>query len=200
MEEREFELCIEAMQSGDKQGLWRVYEAYARYIYSIVYGILGNRENAEDVTSEFFIKLWEKADHYKPGNGHKGYLATMARNMAIDYLRKYKKEELTAVVHDIGSDAASDEERGMESGLQKDIQASGQTTATSVEQEVVGQMNLQEILQILKPGERKIVDMKVLGELTFKEIAQILSLPMGTVTWQYQNAMKKLRRCGYEEL
>lgn len=200
MDEREFELCIQAMCNGDKQGLRRVYEAYAKYIYSIVYGVLGNKENAEDVTSDFFIKLWEKSEQYKQGNGHKGYLATMARNMSIDYLRKYKKEELTAIVHDIGSDAQMDDDSSMEDGKRSAIQSKQNELAVGVEQEVVGQLSIQEMLQILKPSERKIVDMKVLGELTFKEIAQILGIPMGTVTWQYQNAIKKLRRCGYEQV
>ena len=99
MSEEQFEKCIQAMVQGDKQGLRQVYESYVGYIYTIVYGILGNKEHAEDVTSEFFIRLWEKADYYKSGNGHKGYLAAMARNMAIDYLRKYRREELTSAVH-----------------------------------------------------------------------------------------------------
>ena len=81
MGEELFEKCMEDMVSGDKQGLRMIYEAYAGYVYMIVYGILGNKENAEDVTSEFFIRLWEKAGQYRPGNGHKGYLAAMARNM-----------------------------------------------------------------------------------------------------------------------
>lgn len=197
MDEREFEHCMEAMQKGDKQGLRQVYEAYARYIYAIVYGILGNRANAEDVTSEFFIKLWEKADYYKSGGGHKGYLATMARNMSIDYLRKYKKEELTAVLQDMQTEWEEQQENGKSGhALNRKI---SQIQNQSVENEVIGKMNLQEILQILKPGERRIIDMKVLGGLTFKEIAKILSVPMGTVTWQYQNAIRKLRRCGYEE-
>ena len=68
-----------------------------------------------------------------------------------------------------------------------------------MESEVIGNLALEEVLLLLKPGERQIVDMKVLGGLTFKEIAKLLSLPMGTVSWKYQNAMKKLRRCGYEE-
>lgn len=195
MDEREFECCIVAMQQGDKQGLRRVYEAYARYIYTIVYGILSNKENAEDVTSEFFIKLWEKADYYKPGSGHKGYLATMARNMAIDYLRKYKKEELTAAVHEI-ENSSEEAEENVTVALKRKV---SETQGDGVENEVIGKMTLQEILELLKPGERRVVDMKVLGGLTFKEIAGMLSLPMGTVTWQYQNAMKKLRRCGYEE-
>ena len=59
-----FEKCIKDMANGDKQGLRMVYEAYAGYIYTVVYGILGSRENAEDVTSEFFIRLWERAGQY----------------------------------------------------------------------------------------------------------------------------------------
>ena len=43
-----------------------------------------------------------------------------------------------------------------------------------------------------------VVDMKVLGEMSFREISETLHIPMGTVTWRYQNAIKKLRRCGYE--
>lgn len=59
-------------------------------------------------------------------------------------------------------------------------------------------MTVKEALETLKPAERQIVSLKVLGELTFKEIAQCMKIPMGTVTWKYQNAIKKLRRCGYE--
>lgn len=194
MNEAQFEKCIEEMVRGEKQGLRQVYEAYAGYIYTIVYGILRNKENAEDVTSDFFIRLWEKADYYKPGGGHhRGYLAAMARNMAVDYLRKYKREELTAAVHDL---ACEEEWQGIP-GVNRDGQVNPKTAG--VEEEVIGTMALEEALLLLKPGERRIVDLKVLGELTFKEIAQLLSLPMGTVTWQYQNAMKKLRRCGYGE-
>lgn len=173
MSDKQFEKCIKQMVQGDKQGLRQIYEAYVNYIYTIVYGILGNKENAEDVASEFFIKLWEKADYYKAGSGHRGYLATMARNMAIDYLRKHKKEELTDEVQEMSS-------------------------TESVEDEVIGELALEEALKHLKQDEKEIVDMKVLGGLTFKEIAGILSKPIGTVTWKYQNAIKKLRRCGYE--
>lgn len=197
MDDRQFEECIKAMVQGDKQGLRQIYEAYVGYVYTITYGILGNKENAEDVTSEFFIKLWEKADYYKGGEGHKGhkgYLASMARNMSIDYLRKYKREELTAAVHDM-----ENEESGRQKYAGRREKKLREDKAVSVEQKVIEEMTIEEALMKLKQGERQIVDMKVLGGLTFKEIAETLMLPMGTVTWKYQNAMKKLRRCGYEE-
>jgi len=50
----------------------------------------------------------------------------------------------------------------------------------------------------IKETEREIVHLKVIGEMTFQEIANLLNQPLGTVTWRYQEAIKKLRRCGYE--
>ena len=59
---------MERMKMGDKNALHEIYEAYIGYIYSIVLQVVGNREDAEDVTSEFFIKLWRLADTYQSGN------------------------------------------------------------------------------------------------------------------------------------
>ena len=104
------------------------------------------------------------------------------------------------------SDGTSQEE-GTGSMPVSDVQAgSGIPAADSgmnqaarpVEEEVIGNMALQEALATLKDGERQIVNMKVLGDMTFREIAETLQMPMGTVTWKYQNAIGKLRRCGYE--
>lgn len=189
MNEQQFENAVARMVQGDKTGLKEIYENYVGYIYRIIYEVLQNKENAEDVTSEFFIRLWDKAEQFKPGNGHKGYLATMARNMAVDFLRKYKKEELTALLQDLGEEP---EEKERES------RALPEDKESKVEQQVVDSMTIKQALETLKPSERQIVSLKVLGEMTFKEIAAAMDIPMGTVTWKYQNAIKKLRRCGYE--
>lgn len=175
MSEEQFENCMRLIKQGDKGALKEIYENYLAYIYSIIYRVLENKENAEDVTSEFFIKLWDIADKYQFGGLHKGWLATIARNMALDFIRKRKHEQLTDEVME---------------------QADHETSA--VEAKVVGELTIQKALDTLNHEEREVVNMKVMGDLTFKQIAQILQLPMGTVTWRYQNAIKKLRRCGYE--
>jgi len=64
---------------------------------------------------------------------------------------------------------------------------------------VIENISLREALDKLKEGERQVVSMKILSEMTFQEISEALGIPMGTVTWRYQAAIKKLRRCGYEE-
>ena len=175
MTQEEFNECMEKMKSGDKDGLRRIYEAYLSYIYTIVYGIVNNRENAEDLTSEFFIKLWDISDHYvAQQNGHKAYLATVARNLTLDFLRKNKREVLTEEIPET-----------------EDLHS-------STEEEVISDMGLKEARASLKESERQVVSMKILSEMTFQEIADALQTPLGTVTWRYKNALEKLRRYGYE--
>ena len=177
MEETQFSECMVRIKSGDKEALHDIYQAYIGYIYSVVLGVVQNKEDAEDVTSEFFIKLWRLADTYQGGNGHKAWLATIARNMAIDLIRKNKKVVLTEDFPETMAENATNE---------------------CIEDEVISVMSLKDALDTLKPNEREVINLKIMGELTFQEIANVLKTPIGTITWRYQNALKKLRRCGYE--
>ena len=186
--EERFAECMRAIADGDRDALKEIYEEYLPYLYTIVLGVVQQRETAEDVTSDVFIRIWNSAAKFQPGSGHKGWLATIARNMAIDELRKHKREVLMG-------GGGGDEEN--DSGGIEDF-SEQETPSEGVEDEVVEQLSIMEALDRLKPEEREIVDMKVLSEMTFKEISEILQIPMGTVTWRYQAAIKKLRRYGYE--
>ncbi|MCH5249957.1 MAG: sigma-70 family RNA polymerase sigma factor [Lachnospiraceae bacterium] len=183
MTDQAFESAMFRIRQGDKQALQEIYEAYIGLIYAIILDVLRNKESAEDVTSDFFIKLWDKADYYKSGGGHKAWMSAIARNMAIDYLRKYRKEEATELLDDIESE-----------------EFSGKTVEhdSPVEREVIADVSIKEALSGLKEKERQIINMKILGEMTFQEIAEVLNIPLGTVTWRYRNAVNKLRRYGYE--
>ena len=88
MKEQLFNENIKRICRNDKEGLRQIYEDYCPMVYSAVWEVLCNRQDAEDVTSEFFIRLWDIADTYRPGKGHRAWLLTIAHNMAIDYLRK----------------------------------------------------------------------------------------------------------------
>ena len=178
MNNREFDRCMRRMQKGDKTGLKEIYEAYISYIYAVIRGVVKNKENAEDLTAEFFIKLWNMADQYKAGSGHKTWMTVIARNMAIDFMRKAGREQLTEEVPEASAaDAASG-------------------TVGSMENDVVGRMNFRDTVEKLPETERQIMTMKLAGQMTFKEIAEVLGIPMGTVTWKYQNSLEKLRRVG----
>lgn len=176
MREQEFEACIQRIRSGDKEGLREIYEAYAGLIYTVVYELAGQREDAQDLTSDFFIRLWEKADSYRPGGPHKGWMVTIARNMAVDYLRKRKREQ-----------QAADQNQGTE--------AEGWYGADrGFAEELVGELAMQQAMAMLKPAQRQILDLKIIGEMTFQEIADALGKPLGTVAWQYRQGIRQLKR------
>lgn len=168
MEEITFEACIRQIQKGEKEGLKQIYQAYVGLIYSVVYDMTGQREDAQDITMDVFIRLWERADTYRFGGKHKAWLITIARNMTIDFLRKHKRELPVEEVP---------EGEGEDMSL-----------------EVVGNLSFREAMEQLKPGEREVMDLKILGGFTFQEISKVLKKPMGTVTWLYRQGLNKLRR------
>ncbi|MCI9409859.1 MAG: sigma-70 family RNA polymerase sigma factor [Oscillospiraceae bacterium] len=176
MTDRQFERRITLIQQGDKQGLKEIYEEYGKTIYQCVYQILRSSHDAEDITSEFFLKLWRVADTYCFGGKHKRWLVTIARNMALDFLKKQKREQLL-----LDGDT-----------VEKTVPEPADNVST--EDTVTGRMSVAEALNALDESEREIVNMHILAELTFREIAAIVEKPIGTVTWKYRNAVTKLQK------
>lgn len=189
MTEKQFEEACCRIRQGDKDGLKDIYQAYLTYIFSIIYRILQNRENAEDVTADFFIKLWNLAEQYCPGKGHKTWITTIARNMAIDYIRAHKREMLLDEIPDIA---------GMNEEVVSSSSISHGRVDSTMEHEIVGNLSMEQALATLKDCEKQIINMKIIGDMTFQDISDSLGIPLGTITWRYQNALQKLRRCGYE--
>lgn len=177
MTQNEFENCICRIRSGDKSGLKDIYDEYLGYVYSIIYGVVNQRENAEDITQEFFVKIYTMAPTMDLKDSHKSFFATIAKNMAIDFIRKNNRMSL---VEDFA-----------EEGLEP-------VASEKVEETVVADMTVTEALNSLPEKEKVIISMKILSEMTFQEISDALGIPLGTVTWRYQEALKKLRRLGYE--
>ncbi|MDE6024140.1 MAG: RNA polymerase sigma factor [Lachnospiraceae bacterium] len=179
MTNEEFESALDLVVKGNKEGLKIIYDAYIRLIYAVVIDTVGHREDAEDITSEFFIKLIRVAGSFKKGSPHKAWLVTIAKNMAIDAIRKNKRE---IPVEQAEADYSSVEHD------------------SPVESQTVLAEDMRKAMSKLSQKEREIIDMKLLGELKFREIAMVTKQPMGTVTWLYNQGIKKLRRClsGYE--
>ncbi len=200
MDQERFDACMQKICRGDREGLREIYDAYMTYVFSVIYQVVGNQADAEDITADFFIKLWTNSDKYIKGSAHKAYIATIARNMAIDFLRKHKKEVL---VSDFSGEFNDDPDAGATDNVtvadtSPQVGDGTLTTESSVEKEVIENISLKEAFSRLKPKEREVINLKIMADMTFKEIASVTNTPMGTVTWLYNQALKKLRRCGYE--
>lgn len=178
MTDSRFESCILLIRQGDKGGLKEIYTEYCRVIYSVMLSVVKNQSDAEDLTSDFFLRLWEKlSDTYKSGGGHKRWLTVCARNMAADFLRKQGRTELTI-------DKPQDED--------DNLPHTEPVSADNTEETVLGNLTIREALEKLRDDEREIVNLKIYVGLTFKEIAKVIKMPLGTVTWKYRSAINKL--------
>ena len=179
MENQAFDSCMDRIRKGEKDALHEIYEAYAGSLFHYIQGIVGNCQDAEDLTSELFIRIWREAGSYRPGGGHKRWLYTVAHNMAVDFLRSGRRE--------IPNDPLA---AGMPAGEEP--------AADDPADQVVERLSIQEALARLKDAEREIIHLKVIAGLTFAQISDFLQVPLGTITWRYRQGILKLRRCGYE--
>ncbi|MBR2259543.1 MAG: RNA polymerase sigma factor [Blautia sp.] len=179
MDNMQFASCMERMRQGDREALKAIYDAYAPYLYHLILGIVLSKEDAEDLTSECFLKIWQMAGRFDSEKSHKAWICVMARNLAFDFLRRRRREIPSGDSQELSLERPEFQDEG---GYE----------------EVLSNISIEDALSRLSASEREIVHLKVVGELTFREISDILNVPMGTVTWRYRQAVGKLRRCGYE--
>ena len=176
MTENNFVGYLSQLCGGDMQGLRQIYEEYCPMIYSSVLQICKSPHLAEDITSEFFLRLKKAAAVYRKGLGHKKWLLISARNLAVDFIRRQSRE--------IPSSGGEQEEDAF-----SDIADSADT-----EEKVSSDISVRQMLEALNDNQREIVHLKIYCGLTFSEISDVLQIPLGTVTWRYQSAVKKLRK------
>src|SRR5579871_4015498 len=86
--------AVTAVKSGDQGAMAELYDRYSSVVYAVALRVLGNTMAAEDVLQEVFLQLWRNPNAFDPERGRlASWLAVIARNRAIDALRKRPQEE-----------------------------------------------------------------------------------------------------------
>jgi RNA polymerase sigma-70 factor (ECF subfamily) len=167
MDRKEFDKCFALMLTGDKEAFTTVYNEMKNPVFTIINRIVNNSFESEDIMQELFLRLLSKGNEYKVKNS-RAYLFMMARNMAIDSLRKYHPEYL-------------DEEMTDSENSQFDDRV---CLTTSIEEAIL-QLTIKE---------REVITLHINAEMKFKDIAANLDEPLSTITSRYNSAIKKLRK------
>jgi len=170
MLDSEMEQLVIEISKGDKNALEKLYEAYRHVVFSLARSILSSHSAAEDVAQDVFLKIWASAHTYRIGANPKAWIMGITRNAAIDAIRKTKNE------------MSSDEV------FETDVQSK-----TSLEETVVKSITLTDALNSLEYDEREIVILRSLAGLTVNEVSKITQMPLNTVYWKYNRAIKSLR-------
>ena len=167
MTNERFARLMAGLLAGDRSALREVYEAYAGLVYALALSVTGRREDAEDVTSEVFLRLCDKAGSYRPGGPHKAWLMTVTHHLAVDWIRLRER----SFPESVGEPPA----------------------AESTEETVCRRLYVRSVLEPLRPEERQVVLLHVMADITLAAVSRLLDKPLGTVAWLYRSAMKKLR-------
>ncbi|MFM2429101.1 MAG: hypothetical protein RLZZ511_314 [Cyanobacteriota bacterium] len=165
------------IQAQQVKALDLLYDRYSKLVYSTAVQLLNNIEEAEEVTQETFLRLWERSEIYQPNRGSlSGFLITMARSRALDRLRSRQARHQKIQRIQTFIDPVSNYNPPLE--------------FVTVEER---SNFVREALQQLSPTDRQLLETAYYEGLSQSEIAQRDGIPLGTVKSRARQALKRLR-------
>jgi len=177
---------IRQIAAGDADALQQLFQRYERLVFSLALRIVDETTVAEEVTLDVFLRVWQKADHYRAEKAQvKTWLMRITRNIAIDHLRRNSRRGLHTQVD--WADSAHRE-------LLPVAPSSEETASANIRQESVVRA-----VSSLPDNQQTALSMAYFKGYSHREIAQILNEPVGTVKTRIRLAMKKLRHLLHDE-
>lgn len=172
---------IERIRQGDQPALDLLYKRYSSPIYSLVWKILQNSEEAEDVALDVFWQVWRQADRYDPARGTPpAWIFTLARSRAIDRLRsRARREDRTISIDDPNLHFDPLDENASPDQIVSFRQSRDAVRAA---------------MEKLSAVQREAIELAFLKGMTHVEIAERLGQPLGTVKTRIRQGLIRLRK------
>jgi RNA polymerase sigma-70 factor, ECF subfamily len=173
---------MRAMSGGDAAALESLYQRHAGAVFALCLRVVHERPIAEELLTDIFFQLWQRADRYDPARGSPlTYLMTLARSRAIDRQRAGRKTHATSA-------SVSELETGSKplGGGQSD-QPMQSAIIDERRQIVRGAMDC------LDPAQREAVELSFFDGLSHTEIAEKLGKPLGTVKTYIRQGLLRMR-------
>jgi RNA polymerase sigma-70 factor (ECF subfamily) len=168
---------IERLQRRDSQAMVDLYDRYGKLIYSIILRTVRSSATAEDLTQETFLRVWNRIHTFNNGRGNlQGWLVTVARNRALDYLRS---QQSSTALTDYSLD---------------DLEKAGRFYVEEDQSDRIAKQNAVTLaMNLLPEDQREVIELTHYQGMTQTEIAEKLGKPLGTVKGMVRGALKKLR-------
>lgn len=162
---------------GDRAAFHELYRRTSAKLLAVCLRISGDRAEAEDVLQEIYVTVWQKAVQYDPARSSPvTWLATMARNRAIDRFRAGGRRVTTPI---------------------EAIAEPADETADALEQllDAEGQHDITTCIESLPKFDAVLVRTAFFERATYAELAERADMPLGTVKSRIRRALLKLRAC-----
>jgi RNA polymerase sigma-70 factor, ECF subfamily len=165
-------ILLLGIRSGNEQAMGELYERYSGIVYSVALRVLGDSSTAEDILQEVFLKLWRTPEVFDGNRGSLGgWLAVIARNRAIDFLRQRRPEsDIEDVVVGVEPDMVRD--------------ADWRRTLEKIRASLVD----------MPASQRSALEMAFFEGLTHTEIAEKTGEHLGTIKTRIRAGLKALRK------
>jgi RNA polymerase sigma-70 factor (ECF subfamily) len=163
---------VSRVRAGDQNAMGALYDRYSPFVYAVGLRVLADTAAAEDVLQEVFMQLWRNPARFDASRGSLGaWLAVIARNRAIDALRKRRYEsDIEDIVVSVEPDLASEADRSRAA------------------------KNVRGVLNGMHPAQRQALEMAFFEGLTHTEIAAKTGEPLGTIKTRIRAGLLALRK------
>ncbi|HEY1196202.1 RNA polymerase sigma factor [Flavobacterium sp.] len=159
----------------DERAFTHLYDMYSKSLFSVISVLIKNREEAEDVLQEVFVKIWKNIDMYSETKGRfYTWILNIARNTSIDRLR---------------SKNFNDGQKNLSSDNFVHLLDDSNKLTNKIDA-----IGIQEFVKKLKPKCIEIIDLLFFKGYTQLETSEKLAIPLGTVKTQNRNCINDLRK------
>lgn len=162
---------VQKIKQKDQDALTALFERTKKAVFATAYAVIRDEQHAEDVTMDVYMSVVKNIHSFNEKKNFMTWIMTIAKNKAIDYVRKLDKE----IVVD-----------------------NQENEIVFVESEQVYDDHADLLLSVLDQEERLIVTLKIYEEMKHKEISKIVGKLLGTVLWIYNKAINKMKKKGRE--
>ena len=168
----------------NEKNIKSIINEYLNPIYSYVFRITGDTAETEDISQEIFIKVWKNINKIDPKQNFKTWIFTIARNTAVDWLRKRKNILFSQL------DSKDEEnERSFEETL-----ADIEPLPDEIFQRKERVKDLEKALLKIRFDFTEILLLHYVEGMTFQEISEVIGKPLNTVKSQHRRALSALRK------
>lgn len=154
---------------------------YLKPLYTFLFRLLGNAQDAEDVAQEVFVKVWRSLKTFDQKKSFKTWAFSIAKNSAIDHLRKKKAIPFSAFETEDGNNALTD------------VLADPAPLPPELLEKADAAKMLSDAMATLSPNSRMVLLLRYNDHFTFREIGQSLGEPLHTVKSRHRRAILQLR-------
>lgn len=173
-------------RSGSEKAYRELLDRYQRPVFSLVYRMVRDRELAEDLAQETFIKVFNHLERYNPKYKFSSWIFKIASNLSIDHLRK--KEPVTVSLDGSRHASTADEVEA----TRITVESRDENPEEFLEAKELGS-EIEGAIGQLRPEYRTAILLRHVEGRPYEEIAEIMDIPLGTVKTYIHRARTELR-------